>query len=290
MSLPHLEPAPAKAAALAPALLLDTDRIGARLRAARDAFATAAPYPHVVLDDFLPEATADVLAAEIDDPRLVWQPLHHVNERKLVHGDLDRMGTTAAAVVRTLQAGPVLHDLECLTGIPDLLGDPELDGAGLHRMERGGYLNVHADALTHAKRRTWSRQLNLIVFLNRDWQDEYRGGLELWSADVQTCVRRIAPVFNRAVLFRTTPTSFHGVPEAIACPAGRTRKSLALYYFRDEAHVVRLRPTHYVPRPADSHLRRVLIHADRALLALYSLLKRYTPIDDARVARLLRHF
>ena len=101
-------------------------------------------------------------------------------------------------------------------------------------------------------------------------------------------MRRIVPAFNRAVVFETTPVSFHGVPEAIACPAGRTRKSLALYYFRDESHVVLLRPTRYVPRPGDSRLRRLLIRADRVALAVYTLLKRYTPLDDARITRLLR--
>jgi hypothetical protein len=287
MSLPDLDPSPRGAAPSEPAL--DPERIGARLRAARADFVAAAPFPHVVLDDFLPPATADALASEIDDPRLDWQPLHHVNERKLVYGDLARMGPDAAAAVRALQSPPLLRALECLTGETGLLGDPDLDGAGLHRMEPGGYLNVHADALAHGKRRTWSRQINLILFLNRDWQESYRGSLELWSADVQRCARRIAPLFNRAVLFRATPTSFHGVPEAVACPPGRARKSLALYYFRDEAHALRLSPTRYVPRPADPRLRRLLIHADRALLALYALLKRYTPLDDARVARLLRH-
>ena len=69
--------------------------------------------------------------------------------------------------------------------------------------------------------------------------------------------------------------------------AGRAR---ALYYFRDEARVVPLHPTNYMPRPRDPLARRVLIRADRALLRVYALLKRYTPIDDARVTRLLRRF
>lgn len=288
MSLPDLDPSPRRALTGAPPPL-DTRPIGVRLRAAHAGFVAAQPYPHVVLDDFLPAAIADALAAEIDDPALAWQPLHHVNERKLVYGDLAHMGADAAAVVRALQAPALLRDLECLTGVAGLLGDPSLDGAGLHRMEPGGYLNVHADALAHGKRRTWSRQLNLILFLNRDWQDSYQGWLELWTPDVQSCARRIAPVFNRALLFRTTPTSFHGVPEAVSCPPGRARRSLALYYFRDESRAVRLQPTRYVPRPGDRRVRRALIHADRILLGLYALLKRYTPLDDARVARLLRH-
>lgn len=272
------------------ALGLDVEAIAARLAPYRAEFAAASPFPHLVLDDFLPEDTADALAAEFDDPALPWQPLHHVNERKSVCGDLTRMGPVAASTVHALHSPAMRSALTRLTGIADLIGDPDLDGAGLHRTDPGGHLNVHTDALAHGKRRTWSRQLNLILFLNRDWNAAFGGDLELWDRDVRHCVRRIAPVFNRCVLFRTTEISFHGVPEGVACPDGRSRRSLALYYFRDEAHVVPLRPTHYVPRPRDAFARRVLIRADRALLRLYALLKRYTPIDDARVTRLLRRF
>jgi hypothetical protein len=266
----------------------DVAAIRARLAPHRAAFDAAAPFAHVVLDDFLPEDLADALAAEFDDPAIPWHPLHHVNERKSVFGDLARMGPVAASTIRALHSMEMLSGLERLTGITALIGDPDLDGAGLHRTGPGGHLNVHTDALAHGKKRTWSRQLNLILFLNRDWRAEYRGDLELWDASVSRCVRRIAPAFNRCVLFRTTEVSFHGVPEGVACPEGRSRKSLALYYFRDEAHVVPLRPTHYVPRPRDAFARRLLIRADRAALRLYALLKRYTPLDDARVTKLLR--
>jgi hypothetical protein len=269
---------------------VDVAAIADRLAPHAAAFAAASPFEHLVLDDFLPEAVADALAAEFDDAAIAWQPLHHVNERKSVFGDLAAMGPVAAATIQALYSPEMRATLERLTGISNLIGDPDLDGAGLHRTGPGGHLNVHTDALAHGKRRTWSRQLNLIVFLNRDWSEAYRGDLEFWDAEVSRCVQRIAPRFNRCVVFRTTPVSFHGVPEGVACPEGRSRKSLALYYFRDEAHVVPLHPTHYVPRPRDPLLRRVLIRADRALLRLYALLKRYTPIDDARVTRLLRRF
>jgi hypothetical protein len=268
--------------------LVDVAVIDDRLRRRRAEFASAAPFAHLVLDDFLSADVADALAAEYDEPTIAWQALHHVNERKRVFGDLAAMGPVARGVVGALHSRAMLDTLERLAGVTHLVADPTLDGAGLHRTDPGGYLNVHADALAHAKQRTWSRQLNLILFLNRDWREGYGGELELWDASVQRCVRRIAPLFNRCVLFRTTPISFHGVPEGVSCPAGRSRKSLALYYFRDEARVVRLQPTRYVPRPRDPLVRRVLIRADRALLALYTLLKRYTALDDARVTRLLR--
>ena len=269
---------------------VDLDAIARRLAPHAAAFAAASPFPHVVLDDFLPDDVAAAVAAEFDDPAIAWQPLHHVNERKSVFGDLEHMGPVTAATVRALYSPAMRATLERLSGVADLIGDPELDGAGLHRTDPGGHLNVHTDALAHGKRRTWSRQLNLIVFLNRDWEEAYRGDLELWDATVSRCEQRIAPLLNRCVVFRTTAVSFHGVPDVLACPEGRSRKSLALYYFRDEARVVPLHPTNYMPRPRDPLARRVLIRADRALLRVYALLKRYTPIDDARVTRLLRRF
>jgi hypothetical protein len=270
--------------------LLDLDAIRERLCAQRHAFAAAEPFPHLVVDGLLPREVACGLAAEFDRPDLPWQSLHHVNERKRVCSDRRRMGPIAAGVVEALHSDAFLTALHETTGLPRLVGDPELDGAGLHQTERGGHLNVHVDALAHTKRRRWSRQLNLILFLNPDWAPAHGGSLELWDARARRCVRRIEPLLNRCVLFRTSEISFHGVPERVACPDGAPRRSLALYYFRDEGRVVPLRPTRYVPRPGDPPMRRALIRMDRALVAGYSLLKRYTPVDDVRASRVLRLF
>ena len=269
-------------------MILELDALTDRLRAERAGFVTAKPFPHLVVEDFLPEDVADALAAEFEDRSIAWRHLHHVNERKRVFGDRRRLGPTAAAVVDALHSRPFVAALEELTALTGLIGDPDLDGSGLQETAPGGHLNVHVDALAHSKRRRWSRQLNLILFLNRDWEESYAGRLELWDECARCRVQSFAPVFNRCVLFRTSATSFHGVPEGVACPPGRSRKSLALYYFREEERVVPLRPTRYVPRPGDGLARRALIHADRGLVALYSLLKRYTPLDDSRASRLLR--
>src|SRR5262245_61593560 len=122
--------------------LLDLATFAARARASRDRFASADPFPHVVLDGFLPEPVADELAAEFASPELEWQSLHHVNERKLVFGDRSRMGPIAGAVVDELHSPAFIEALTLLTGISGLFGDPDLDGAGLHRMLPGGHLNV----------------------------------------------------------------------------------------------------------------------------------------------------
>jgi Rps23 Pro-64 3,4-dihydroxylase Tpa1-like proline 4-hydroxylase len=253
------------------------------------AFAAASPFPHVVLDDFLPVDVADRLAAEFDGVGAAWKAYHHVNEKKLVASDVATMGPTARAVIAAFHADAFVAALETVVGADGLRVDPELDGAGLQQTRAGGFLNVHLDHLSHAKRRTWSRQVNLLLFLNRGWDASWGGTLELWDASVTRRVRAIEPAFNRCVVFRTSERSYHGVVP-VTCPAERARRSLALYYYRDEGRPLPLQPTRYVPRPGDGPLRRALIHADRWALGVYSALKRYTPIDDRLISRLLRWF
>ncbi|HJQ83084.1 MAG TPA: 2OG-Fe(II) oxygenase [Candidatus Binatia bacterium] len=258
----------------------------------RDRFAAAEPFPHAVIDDFLAEEDAEALVAEFaraggDDG---WTYYHHVNERKRGFPHLDRMSPAGRDVVLALQSPEFIAALERLTGVGPLLADPELDGGGLHETEPGGFLNVHTDFLSHTTRPRWSRQVNLLVFLNRGWQESWGGRCELWDGARWQAVQRILPVFNRCVIFRTSEISFHGSPEVVRCPPGSSRKSLALYYFRDEGAPCRLRPTRYVALPDDPPLRRALIHVDRWVLHAYSALKRYTPLGDRVASALLRRF
>jgi hypothetical protein len=45
--------------------------------------------------------------------------------------------------------------------------------------------------------------MNVIIYLNRDWREDYNGSLELWSRDMKHAVQRIAPRWNRCVIFNT---------------------------------------------------------------------------------------
>ncbi|HEV3383297.1 MAG TPA: 2OG-Fe(II) oxygenase [Gemmata sp.] len=108
--------------------------------------------------------------------------------------------------------------------------DPHYEGGGLHQIEPGGFLKIHADFNYHTRLRL-DRRINLIVYLNKDWQEDYNGHLELWDRNMTHCVHKILPAYNRCVVFSTTDWSYHGHPEKLTWPAGRTRKSLALYYY-----------------------------------------------------------
>ena len=142
----------------------------------------------------------------------------HFNEQKFGKSDRRVIPAELAAVIDELNSPRFVAFLEGLTEIPALLADPGLMGGGLHQSAAGGYLNVHADFTGHPHRPSWRRRLNLLLYLNDDWRDSYGGSLELWDAAMQRCVQRIAPIFNRAVIFRTSPDSFHGHPDPITCP------------------------------------------------------------------------
>jgi hypothetical protein len=152
------------------------------------------------------------------------------NERKLASTADTPMGDATRHLLNELNSAAFIDFLEELTGIRGLVPDPHLEGGGMHQIVRGGHLNVHVDFNRHP-RTGLGRRLNALIYLNRDWKDEYGGALELWSTDGSRCERRIPPLFNRLVVFSTTESSYHGHPTPLSCPPEMTRKSLALYYY-----------------------------------------------------------
>lgn len=266
--------------------VLDLAVLDARVDAAVDGFRSADPFPHGVFDDLLrPEAFA-ACVAELHGRSLDgWTSYVHVNERKFGHSGRESWGPWLTAVADALTSRRVVDALERLTGIDALLADPDLDGGGVHRSTTGGYLNIHADFTAHHTRPTWRRRVNLILYLNEDWQDSYGGALELWDRDMAEARSTIQPVGNRAVVFETSEHSFHGHPEPLATPPDIDRWSLALYYFTEAGRPL-VRATNYRPRPGDG-ARRLPILLDGQLVRAYDALKRRTGLSDALVSRIL---
>ena len=260
----------------------------ADLPALRVQYAQAEPFPNIVLDQFLQPWAAEGALAEfpsIDSSD--WTQYKHVNENKVGKADRSSFGPTLGAVIDELNSWRFLRFLSDLTGIENLLADPSLQGGGLHLSTRGGFLTVHADFTVHPYHRTWRRRINLLVYLNKQWEDSYGGHLELWDRQMRRCVRRIAPYFNRAVIFNTELDSFHGHPDPMTCPLGVTRKSLALYYFTEEPKPSLARSTEYRARPGEG-MRSLWIYLDKMVLRLYTHLKWRFGFSDRFASRVLR--
>ena len=265
----------------------------ARWRAALPALARQypqrQPFPHVHLVDFF---DADVAARVADDfPSATseeWVHWKHYNENKLGLTRRALFPPSIGQVVDELNAPAFVAWISELTGIEGLVADPGLDGGGLHQSGPGGFLNVHTDFTTHHHQPTWRRRVNLIVYLNRDWDEAWGGAIELWDRDMRGPVVRIPPLFNHAVIFNTDQPSYHGFPEPLRCPDGVSRRSLALYYYTIEKTPQVARSTDYRPRPADPFTTRAMIWADKKMVHVYSRVKSRLGLSDDFASTALR--
>ncbi len=228
---------------------LDRAELLARAGEHASAYRAAAPFPHVVLDDFLPSAVAEAAAAEFAGlPTDGWDRYEDAgNTLKLATSDEARMGPLLRHLIGQFNGGPFISFLESLTGIDGLLPDPQLAGGGLHQLNPGGFLRVHADFNRHQVLKL-DRRINALLYLNPGWQEEWGGAFELWTPDMQEQVVKLPPVLNRLVVFNTTSESFHGNPDPVSCPSGNARRSLAFYYYtngRPESEVAGAHSTLY---------------------------------------------
>jgi hypothetical protein len=249
----------------------------------------AVPYAHIVLDDVLPPEVLERVYSELADMNSDdWNSYIHFNERKFSNTDMASWGPTLRAVSDAFASDRFRRFLDAVTGFENLHADVSLDGGGVHRCYRGGFLNIHADFTAHHTVANWRRRVNLLLYLNPEWEDDWGGQLELWNSSMTACEARVSPVGNRMLLFTTDEHSFHGHPDPLTTPDGVARQSLALYYFTEEAHPL-AKSTNYRPRPDDG-AKRFVIFADRKALAAYDLVKRRFHVSDTAVRRVMSAF
>lgn len=232
--------------------LLDFARLTGAVERDAQSYRQADPFPHISLDGFLPEAVYREALAQYPTPEQVsdWRRVEAMDDKgriaqnlKLGYSNEQRMPQLLRDLIYTLNSGVFLRYLEALTGIPNLLPDPHLVGGGLHQYLPGAILRVHAD-FSKLRGSLLDRRLNLLLYLNEEWQEKWGGYLELWDPEMRACRERIAPTGNRCVIFSTTGSSYHGMPDPLACPPGKTRRSLALYYYSNGRPPDEAEPTH----------------------------------------------
>jgi hypothetical protein len=195
-----------------------------------DEFVSADPFPHVIIEDALPAETIRAVIDAFPAPGPAWQHFDDPHQLKFALRDEEAMPPPIRSVIQQFNSQVFVEFLETLTGIKGLIPDPHLLGGGLHQIPRGGTLKIHVDFDQHRQLKA-DRRLNVLLYLNEDWLDEYGGHFELWDREMTHPVVRVAPEANRLVVFETSETSFHGHPDRLAVPEGRFRRSLAWYYY-----------------------------------------------------------
>lgn len=207
------------------------------VEALRDQFMTAKPFRYFHVDGFLNDAFAHEVACAFpsyQDAKGIGFEFDAVNERsKIQITERDRFPEPVRILGDALNSPEFLADLQRITGIQALLGDSVFAGGGMHMTGPRGRLDVHID-FNYIRERQLHRRLNILLYLNPEWRNDWGGHVELWDRDVRRCAQSFAPVLNRCVVFETSDISFHGVT-SVTCPAHVTRKSFAAYYYTREA-------------------------------------------------------
>lgn len=209
---------------------IDLDRLGAAAQ-------TAVPFPHFFIDNFLQAEFAEEVAACFPSSKQVQQvgkSFNAVNERgKTQVTDTQHFPPAIQKLNEVLAAPQWLGHLSDVMAIPNLLADDSLAGGGIHQTGPRGHLDVHVD-FNFLEEKQLHRRLNILIYFNKHWQEEWGGNIELWDREVKQCHHSFSPIFNRCVVFATNDISFHGVTR-VKTPPGITRNSFAAYYYTREA-------------------------------------------------------
>lgn len=247
------------------------------------------PVPHIFLRNFIDADVVALAAEEFPNPNTeAWTQYKHHNENKLGMARRELFPAALGEITDELNSPSFLDWLSELTGIPNLIADPGLEGGGLHQSNPGGFLNVHTDFSHHHYHKHWRRRVNLILYLNPEWAAEWGGSIELWDAKMQHCVAKYPPLLNHALIFNTDDRSLHGFPEPLDCPDGVSRKSLALYYYTvDLDSKSSPRSTNYRARPSDGLGNAAMIWLDKQAVDLYSRAKSRFGFSDEWASKVL---
>jgi hypothetical protein len=220
----------------------------------RSSYNKALPFKHAVFDNLIPdEVLGGVLEEFEQSDRSEWIGLDEekVSDKKSIAPAHWLMGPMTNDLFGLFRTPQFIEFMEELTGIKGLLADPHMLGGGWHETLPGGMLELHTDFSWNPRVRLY-RRLNILLYLNRDWKEEYNGHLELWDAGFQRQAR-ILPTWNRFVVCNVTGQTVHGFPEPIRCPNGMTRKTIAFWlYTADIPDAMRddyaLRETNFIQR------------------------------------------
>jgi hypothetical protein len=208
-------------------------------------FSTAAPFSHVVIDDFLSEPLADKLLADFPGVNMMSRSHHYLFANKYELSSWRKISRSFELLYQELVSSEFQIFVHRVTG-EDLFLDPRVYG-DLHQSENGGFLDMHVDFNVHPYCETWLHCLNAIVYLNKNWKTDYGGSLQLKNG-LGGNVYEVLPLFNRCVLMRSDDTTYHGY-NRLNLPSGITRKSILTHFYKKITadRVPPKRPTIFIP-------------------------------------------
>ncbi|WP_420003336.1 2OG-Fe(II) oxygenase [Arenibacterium sp. LLYu02] len=257
---------------ITPVLNLDPDTLLLSTKDARAAaqqmaadYQSKQPFHYGGVDNFLHPEILDRVREELKQLPEAENSYDRPQERLKTSYVPERLPPYTRQLFYALNSRAVLAFVEEVTGIKGLIPDPYFAGGGIHVVANGGHLDIHADFNHHAGLNL-ERRVNMLIYLNKDWREEYGGSFEVWDENMSGKLASYVPLFNRMCMFSTSSDSWHGNPEPVNHPDGEPRMSIALYYYTATWDSSRKsHTTLFKPRPGSKDQRDRQV-ARRALL------------------------
>ena len=221
-----------------------------------ESFQSSKPYKHMVIENFLQEDFANTLYEHFPTMDKLSKHYQGLNEKKSEGSNFNTFHPAYSELRAALNSAEVRKVLEEMTGVKDIYSTDDNLGAGIHQGTNGSYLDVHIDFNIHYEKNI-NRRFNLLIFLNKNWKEEYGGKAEMWNEDVTECVQAYLPSFNRCVIFETNEISYHGYSK-ITIPENESRKSFYCYYYTDiRDKAAKYHDTIFKARPEEGTLKKI---------------------------------
>jgi Rps23 Pro-64 3,4-dihydroxylase Tpa1-like proline 4-hydroxylase len=203
----------------------------------KNEYQDGSPFPHIMIDNFFSQKTYDNIYSTFPNAESeIWKTptnKYTINRSVTKQGELQLKESLfdeyQRRLLMELNSSLFISFIEKLSGIEGLIPDPYFAEGGYNITGTGGVLGIHAD-FSHHDKIGLERRINLILYINNEWEESYGGALSLYDENVNF-VKEIFPFGNRMVVFTTSPTSFHGFPEPLKTPKNVYRQSINLYYY-----------------------------------------------------------
>lgn len=225
-------------------------------------FLEAEPFPHVVIDNFLTENFAAALLGDFPKRDEEYLKFCVGEDGKLSENYSNHSVGTFPPAFKTLDRlmsdYSFLSLLGDMTGIQGLQYDPAYHGGGIRESAGRTFLPPHID-FNHHPSRLIHRRLNLLLYLNPEWDHKWGGNLEVHRdprANEDSLVHSYTPFFNRCLIFETSEISWHGF-DRLQPPPGRARRAFTVYFYTEDrpgGDAVDWHSTEYVEPPIPTHL------------------------------------
>lgn len=195
----------------------------------KNLYINSEPFPNIIINNFLNEEYAEIIYKLFPENYEEWYKYNNPLEVKYANDKINDLPLEIKKLFYYLSTTKIINKIREITDINNLNYDSFLHGAGIHAHPRNGRLNLHLDYEKHPILDA-QRRINIILYMSKDWKDEWNGQTELWNNDLSQCIVKSSVKFNTALIFQTNEISYHGLPKKILCPQNIYRKSIAYYY------------------------------------------------------------